>query len=66
MAMGMMEILGHRDYTSRESVSGIVSYVWKDPVACCDDVARPSLDINGPNEGKWVALAIECARLALC
>ena len=41
-------------------------YVWKDPVACCNDVAQPSLDINSPNKGKWVALAIECARLALC
>ena len=43
-------------------MSGIVSI---DPVTCCDDVARPSLDINGPNEGKWVALVIECACLAL-
>ena len=41
-------------------------YVWKDPVACCDDVAWPSLDINGPNEGKWVALVIEWTHLALC
>ena len=41
-------------------------YVWKDPVACCDDVAWPSLDINSPNKGKWVALAIECVCLALC
>ena len=40
-------------------------YVWKGPVACCDDVVRPSLDINSPNEGKWVALVIECVRLAL-
>ena len=41
-------------------------YVWKDPVACCDDVVQPSLDINDPNEGKWVALVIECVCLALC
>ena len=41
-------------------------YVWKDSVACCDHVVWPSLDINGLNKGKWVALAIECAHLALC
>ena len=52
-------------YKQRECVWHCV-YVWKDPVVCCDDVARPSLDINGPNEGKWVALVIECIRLALC
>ena len=52
-------------YKQRECVWHCV-YVWKDPVACCDNVAQPSLDINGPNEGKWVALAIECAHLALC
>ena len=40
-------------------------YVWKGPVACCDHVVQPSLDINGPNEGKWVALVIECVCLAL-
>ena len=38
MAMGMMEILGHHDYTSRESVWHCVN-VWKDPVACCNNVA---------------------------
>ena len=38
-------------YKQRECVWHCV-YVWKDPVACCDDVAWPSLDINSPNEGK--------------
>ena len=52
-------------YKQRECVWHCVN-VWKDPVACCDHVVRPSLDINSPNEGKWVALAIECACLALC
>ena len=52
-------------YKQRECVWHFV-YVWKDSVACCDNVVRPSLDINSPNEGKWVALVIECTCLALC
>ena len=52
-------------YKQRECVWHCV-YVWKYYVACCDNVAQPTLDINGPNKGKWVALAIECACLALC
>ena len=51
-------------YKQRECVWHCV-YVWKGPIACCNDVARPSLDIYGPNEGKWVSLVIECIRLAL-